>query len=165
MFIDKRRQTYFNKWCNTSPEAIAMENREFEAAFPVFSLQSFSRKGRNPHTRADNKFLLDTALQFLSTQRWNTYIEAMNTWAQFLRHDPTLFQRYSMAQLIDNEHIVRPAVEEPLLVIEPGPRRNGLFRCRCGSNNTEFKGVQTRGADEALTYFIYCFDCGNAWRR
>ena len=41
-----------------------------------------------------------------------------------------------------------------------------LFKCRkCGSRETSYYEVQTRSADEPMTQFINCLDCGNRWRQ
>jgi transcription elongation factor S-II len=40
-----------------------------------------------------------------------------------------------------------------------------LFRCRrCGSNQVSFYQQQTRSADEPMTNFCKCGNCGNEWR-
>mmetsp|Transcript_41188 Transcript_41188/g.39694 ORF Transcript_41188/g.39694 Transcript_41188/m.39694 type:complete len:215 (+) Transcript_41188:254-898(+) len=41
----------------------------------------------------------------------------------------------------------------------------GFFTCKkCGSKNTSYYQMQTRGADEPMTNFITCLDCGNNWK-
>lgn len=41
----------------------------------------------------------------------------------------------------------------------------GLFRCpRCKSKNTDYYEKQTRSADEPMTKFCNCADCGTNWR-
>ena len=42
---------------------------------------------------------------------------------------------------------------------------NGFFTCKCGSKKTSYHQMQTRGADEPMTNFINCHDCGNQWKR
>ena len=40
------------------------------------------------------------------------------------------------------------------------------FKCRkCGSRSTSYYEVQTRSADEPMTQFITCLDCGNHWKQ
>jgi transcription elongation factor S-II len=40
-----------------------------------------------------------------------------------------------------------------------------LYKCRkCGGNKTTQFEMQTRSADEPMTIFINCVDCGNSWR-
>ena len=40
------------------------------------------------------------------------------------------------------------------------------FKCRkCGSRSTSYYEVQTRSADEPMTQFITCLNCGNRWKQ
>lgn len=42
---------------------------------------------------------------------------------------------------------------------------SGLFKCmKCKSNNTTYYSLQTRSADEPMTNFITCKNCGNRWK-
>ena len=42
---------------------------------------------------------------------------------------------------------------------------SGVYKCRiCGGNKTTQSEMQTRSADEPMTVFITCADCGNRWR-
>ena len=42
---------------------------------------------------------------------------------------------------------------------------SGLFQCRkCKSRNTTYYSLQTRSADEPMTNFITCKNCGNRWK-
>ena len=41
-----------------------------------------------------------------------------------------------------------------------------LFKCRkCSSRSCSYYEVQTRSADEPMTQFITCLDCGNRWKQ
>ena len=41
----------------------------------------------------------------------------------------------------------------------------GMFKCgKCKSNKTSYFQLQTRSADEPMTTFITCKNCGNRWR-
>ena len=41
-----------------------------------------------------------------------------------------------------------------------------VFKCRkCNSRSCSYYEVQTRSADEPMTQFINCLDCGNRWRQ
>jgi len=45
-------------------------------------------------------------------------------------------------------------------------RSDGLLRCsKCKSSKTDFIEVQTRSADEPMTIFITCRDCGSRTKR
>ena len=41
-----------------------------------------------------------------------------------------------------------------------------VFKChRCGSRSCSYYEVQTRSADEPMTQFINCLECGNRWKQ
>jgi transcription elongation factor S-II len=41
----------------------------------------------------------------------------------------------------------------------------GMYTCEnCKSQRTTSKEMQLRGADEPMTIFLRCADCGNEWR-
>ena len=42
---------------------------------------------------------------------------------------------------------------------------HGLFKCgKCRGDRTTYFQLQTRGADEPMTTYITCLDCGNHWK-
>jgi len=42
---------------------------------------------------------------------------------------------------------------------------NGLFKCKkCGTNKVTYTQAQTRSADEPMTTFFNCLNCGNRWK-
>ena len=42
---------------------------------------------------------------------------------------------------------------------------DGIFQCKkCKSRKTEYYSLQTRSADEPMTNFITCINCGNRWK-
>jgi transcription elongation factor S-II len=41
-----------------------------------------------------------------------------------------------------------------------------MFKCkRCGKAKTRYWEMQTRSADEPMTIFIRCLNCGKEWRQ
>lgn len=56
--------------------------------------------------------------------------------------------------------------EEASMYREGGNRtRTTLFKCgKCGSRDTEYYLLQTRGADEPMTEFHNCVTCGHGWK-
>ena len=42
---------------------------------------------------------------------------------------------------------------------------DGIFKCRkCQSYKTTYYQLQTRSADEPMTTFITCLECGKKWK-
>ena len=40
-----------------------------------------------------------------------------------------------------------------------------LFKCgKCGKRRTTYTQLQTRSADEPMTTFVLCLECGNRWK-
>lgn len=40
-----------------------------------------------------------------------------------------------------------------------------LFKCgKCGKNKCTYNQMQTRSADEPMTTFVFCMECGNRWK-
>jgi transcription elongation factor S-II len=69
---------------------------------------------------------------------------------------PELWQPYK--ELLEQKHN-RNAVN---LQIE----REGLFHCgKCKSRNTDYSQMQTSSADEPMTSYIYCYNCGHRWKQ
>lgn len=45
------------------------------------------------------------------------------------------------------------------------PVYEGVHKCeKCGGSRTTSKEIQMRSADEPMTIFIRCIDCGNNWK-
>ena len=52
------------------------------------------------------------------------------------------------------------------LIPEPAKVRSHLYRCmRCKSDECSYDQRQTRSADESMTIFVYCSNCGNRWKK
>ena len=61
---------------------------------------------------------------------------------------------------IQSEVISKTSVPKPI------PTKSALFRCPvCKSNNVSSYQYQTRSADEPMTNFCECLDCGKSWRQ
>jgi DNA-directed RNA polymerase subunit M/transcription elongation factor TFIIS len=147
----------------TTPALLELERQEFERYFPVLELEQLTHRDKRDIDQ--NMQFLDATLKFLSTTAWQNYRNAMLSWALACRQRPNLLSDFSVEQLLRNEHIAVLAKEEPPEIISV-PVVRGFFRCsRCRSYNTQYTSVQTRSADEPMTQFVHCNDCGSSWRR
>ena len=65
-----------------------------------------------------------------------------------------VYERVASAQLRREAGITRP---------EDAP--DGAYTCRrCKSKKTTYMSIQIRSADEPMTQFVHCLQCGNAWK-
>ncbi|GMT16473.1 hypothetical protein PFISCL1PPCAC_7770, partial [Pristionchus fissidentatus] len=40
-----------------------------------------------------------------------------------------------------------------------------MFKCgKCNKKNCTYTQLQTRSADEPMTTFVFCLECGNRWK-
>lgn len=79
---------------------------------------------------------------------------------------------YTTRELVDMSHIqMFPAIWEEALaksqktVATEAPKEDGMFMCgKCKSYKTTYHQLQTRSADEPMTTFVTCLDCGKRWK-
>ena len=49
--------------------------------------------------------------------------------------------------------------------VDPANAPDGAYACsRCKSRKTVYKSLQIRSADEPMTNFVRCLNCGKAWK-
>ncbi|KAH7721974.1 transcription elongation factor S-II (TFIIS) [Aphelenchoides avenae] len=62
------------------------------------------------------------------------------------------------------ETFTKEAIRDHQMAIAEGTPSE-MFKCgKCGKKNCTYTQVQTRSADEPMTTFVYCRDCGNRWK-
>jgi transcription elongation factor S-II len=55
--------------------------------------------------------------------------------------------------------------EKKIEISKPDPDVQGMFKCgKCKTYKTSYYQMQTRSADEPMTTFVTCHNCGNKWR-
>ena len=55
---------------------------------------------------------------------------------------------------------------EKALYMNKNVAKTSQFKChRCKKNKTTYYELQTRSADEPMTTFITCLNCGKRWRQ
>jgi transcription elongation factor S-II len=63
------------------------------------------------------------------------------------------------------EKYTKEAIDDHQMAVQQGAK-SSLLKCRkCKGTNCGFTEMQTRSADEPMTVFAYCLDCGNRWRQ
>ena len=59
---------------------------------------------------------------------------------------------------------VKAGIDDAQLTAVQGTK-SALFKCgKCGKKNTTYNQLQTRSADEPMTTFVMCNECGNRWK-
>jgi len=58
----------------------------------------------------------------------------------------------------------KQAIDDHQMSVESGTP-SGMFKCgKCQKKNCTYTQVQTRSADEPMTTFVFCRECGNRWK-
>ncbi|KAE8598772.1 hypothetical protein XENTR_v10016931 [Xenopus tropicalis] len=83
---------------------------------------------------------------------------------------PDLFARMSAEEMASDElkemrkNLTKEAIREHQMA-RTGGTETDLFTCgKCKKKNCTYTQVQTRSADEPMTTFVFCNECGNRWK-
>lgn len=62
------------------------------------------------------------------------------------------------------EKLTKEAIDDHQLAVAQGTKTD-LLKCgKCGKRNCIYNQMQTRSADEPMTTFVMCSDCGHRWK-
>ncbi|CAH2285219.1 transcription elongation factor A 1 isoform X1 [Pelobates cultripes] len=83
---------------------------------------------------------------------------------------PDVFARMSAEEMASDElkemrkNLTKEAIREHQMA-RTGGTETDLFSCgKCKKKNCTYTQVQTRSADEPMTTFVFCNECGNRWK-
>ncbi|XP_066434433.1 transcription elongation factor A protein 1 isoform X2 [Eleutherodactylus coqui] len=83
---------------------------------------------------------------------------------------PDVFARMSAEEMASDElkemrkNLTKEAIREHQMA-RTGGTQTDLFSCgKCKKKNCTYTQVQTRSADEPMTTFVFCNECGNRWK-
>jgi len=63
------------------------------------------------------------------------------------------------------DKLIQEKIERDRAIYEVQKKINSEFTCyKCMSNNCDYYQLQTRSADEPITTFVACMECGNRWK-
>lgn len=63
------------------------------------------------------------------------------------------------------EKFTKEAIDDHAMAVATGGK-SSLLKCRkCKSDKCGYNEMQTRSADEPMTVFAYCLDCGHRWKQ
>uniref|UniRef100_A0ABI7Y2M2 Transcription elongation factor n=1 Tax=Felis catus TaxID=9685 RepID=A0ABI7Y2M2_FELCA len=84
---------------------------------------------------------------------------------------PDLFARMTAEEMASDElkemrkNLTKEAIREHQMA-KTGGTQTDLFTCgKCKKKNCTYTQVQTRSADEPMTTFVVCNECGNRWKK
>jgi transcription elongation factor S-II len=79
-------------------------------------------------------------------------------------HEVAFLSHYEMSPL-RWEKLIKEKQERDKNIYDVQQKINSEFKCRrCKSNNCSYYQLQTRSADEPMTTFVSCQNCGNRWK-
>jgi len=62
------------------------------------------------------------------------------------------------------QKLTKEAIDDHQMAVTGGTKTD-LLKCgKCRKSNCTYNQVQTRSADEPMTTFVYCNECGNRWK-
>eukprot|EP00088_Acartia_fossae_P007932 TRINITY_DN13733_c0_g1_i1.p1 TRINITY_DN13733_c0_g1~~TRINITY_DN13733_c0_g1_i1.p1 ORF type:complete len:295 (-),score=124.18 TRINITY_DN13733_c0_g1_i1:861-1709(-) len=62
------------------------------------------------------------------------------------------------------EAFIKEGINDAQLAQVEGTKTDMLKCGKCGKNNCTYNQIQTRSADEPMTTFVLCNECGNRWK-
>jgi len=111
------------------------------------------------------------ARRLLANLNEKSYVQNTQLAQKFKRGDVTLDHLRSMNIMEYAPHLYNELGERQILREQNQLEGNkamatDMFKCgRCHKRETTYYELQTRSADEPMTKFITCLNCGNHWRQ
>ena len=62
------------------------------------------------------------------------------------------------------KQLTKDAIRDAQLATSGGTNTSLLKCMKCRKSNCTYNQAQTRSADEPMTTFVYCNNCGNRWK-
>jgi transcription elongation factor S-II len=168
---DERRQfvvNKFNKYIKEESISRNIEKSIYNYTLNLSSKKNITRSWDNPLFL---KIYLSKVRSIYSNIKPDSYIKNSNFLKRILNGDINI-EKISQMTRIDIfpenwKQLIDKKVKIDTLKSKLKPEAmTDQFKCnRCGSRSTSYYEVQTRSADEPMTQFITCLDCGNHWKQ
>ena len=163
----------------SADEVIEIEDRCFCKYFGLHLIRDVLSK--EAPLKIEEKYLISQffGLMLSSTSQWKEYNRKIRSLLYNLRHSPTLQQKQKVPleilidarphelfpeRWVDNElpmHQRREVITEEHTLDDTVSQ----FKCwKCKQRKCTYTQAQTRSADEPMTCFVTCLNCGNRWK-
>ena len=150
----------------SADECVDFERIVFKAAYDTASKQEI-RKAWG--TLAFRDVYMATARRIIGNLNPNSYVQNKNLWERFTQKELTLEQianqnYYEMCPEQWNVMVDRQAKQEKIQLDGDFSRATDKWMCNgCKMRKCTYYELQTRSADEPMTIFIQCLNCGKRW--
>ena len=100
----------------------------------------------------------------LNNLRSSPYLQEQIKSKKWKPHEVAFLSHYEMSPE-RWEKLIAEKQERDKNIYDVQHKINSEFKCRrCKSNNCSYYQLQTRSADEPMTTFVSCQECGNRWK-
>ena len=163
-------RSFISKRCSplSAKEQVDLERGIFNATLKDAGTRHVHRVWENPEFASLYKI---TAQRVVSNLDSASYIQNVRLLArlrdgEFAPHD-IAFMTYSDLYPESWASLQEMAVKREAKMLEVDKSAaTDMFRCsRCGKRECTYYEMQTRSADEPMTQFIRCLNCGKQWRQ
>jgi len=166
--IRNNHVSILNNIFNNEKISRQIEQQLYNASIRVSKKRFIKRKWCNPLFK---HLYISKIRSFYSNVSTDSYVKNINFKDKIMNGDIKIEQISELsvydiypenwAELLDKK------IKRDKLKYEMKPKAmTDQFKCRkCSSRSCSYYEVQTRSADEPMTQFITCLDCGNRWKQ
>ena len=166
--IRSKHALLMNKEFNNEKLSRQIEQQLYNTCIRVSKKRFIKRKWDNPLFK---NLYISKIRSFYSNISTDSYVNNINFKKKIINGDIKIEQISELsvydiypenwAELLDKK------IKRDKLKYEMKPTAmTDQFKCRkCSSRSCSYYEVQTRSADEPMTQFISCLDCGNRWKQ
>ena len=154
--------------CMTREEQLDLEKGIFNHSLEEATRKSVRKVWENPEFRAIYDIVAKRTISNLDSKSYISNSRLMDRLkdGEFKPHDiPSM--TYSELYPEKWGNIIELAIKREAKMLEVDKSMaTDMFRCtRCGKRQCTYYEMQTRSADEPMTQFIRCLNCGKQWRQ